>query len=728
KDLINELAALRRRVSDLEGEKLRGKPKDFSLEIKREDDRDLLIDHISDGVFRLNRDGYFTFVNKVIVDRSGISSETFCALHFLDIVMPEDQREAKDKFEKVFAGETVAPFDVTYRVAGDHTITVKVNSSAIYEGGKIVGLQAISRDLTERKLAAEAISENEERFRKMIQNSTDAVSLFSPEGTFLYMSEAIGRILGYHPEEMVGQTWESFVHPDDFSLIANKVADLLEQAGNIETAECRARHRDGSWRWVDIVGSNQVDKPGIGAIILNFRDITERKLAEEAIAAGEHRFQELFENMSSCMAVYAAVGDCGDFIFRDFNKSAEKAEQIDRNDLIGKSLLETFPGVREMGLFDVFQRVWRTGKPEQYPATLYKDGRIEGWKENYVYKLPSGEIVAIYDDVTEHRQAEIAAKESEERFRSLFDRSLECIYSHDLEGNFLDANQSTLDLLGYDREDILSLNFASLLPPEQLPQAMRQLEEIVRGGFQKEIKEYKIRRKDGKYLDFETRASLVYHDGNPQAILGIASDITERKQSVDRLRKAIGATVQAMAVVVETRDPYTAGHQRRVADLARSIASVMGLSASQIDGIRTAASIHDIGKISIPAEILSKPSKLSDTEFSLIKLHPQSGYDILKDIEFPWPVARIVLEHHERIDGLGYPNGLRGEEILLESRIISLADVVEAIASHRPYRPSLGIDLALEEIANNRGTQFDPGAVDACLRLFNEKGYKFLGD
>jgi PAS domain S-box-containing protein len=322
----------------------------------------------------------------------------------------------------------------------------------------------------------------------------------------------------------------------------------------------------------------------------------------------------------------------------------------------------------------------------------------------------------------------VAAKESEERFRSLFDRSLECIYSYDLEGNFLDANQSTLDLLGYDREDIPSMNFASLLPPEQLPQALQQLEEIVGGVLQKETIEFKIRRKDGEYLDFEVRSSLVYHDGTPYAIMGIARDITERKQSVERLRKAVGATVQAMAVVVETRDPYTAGHQRRVADLARSIASEMGLSKNQIDGIRTAASIHDIGKISIPTEILSKPAKLSDTEFSLIKIHPQSGYDILKDIEFPWPVARMVLEHHERMDGSGYPNGLKGEDILLESRIIAVADVVEAIASYRPYRPALGIRSALEEIAKGRGTKFDPEAVDACLRLFNEKGYTFLGE
>ncbi len=177
--------------------------------------------------------------------------------------------------------------------------------------------------------------------------------------------------------------------------------------------------------------------------------------------------------------------------------------------------------------------------------------------------------------------------------------------------------------------------------------------------------------------------------------------------------------------VVEMRDPYTAGHQRRVADLARSIASEMGLSKDQIDGIRTAGLIHDIGKISVPAEILSRPEKLTNLAFELIKTHAQSGYDILKDIEFPWPIARIVHEHHERMDGSGYPNGLTGDEIFLESRILAVADVVEAIASHRPYRPALGIEKALEEISQNRDILYDPEVVDACLRLFEEKGFKW---
>ena len=199
----------------------------------------------------------------------------------------------------------------------------------------------------------------------------------------------------------------------------------------------------------------------------------------------------------------------------------------------------------------------------------------------------------------------------------------------------------------------------------------------------------------------------------------------EREQGVDRLRKALGGTVRAIASLVETRDPYTAGHQRRVADLARTIATEMGLESDRIEGLRIAGMIHDIGKIAVPAEILSKPTKLTEIEFSLIKHHVQAGYDILKDIEFSWPVARIVLEHHEKMNGSGYPQGLSGDRLLIESRIIAVADVVEAIASHRPYRPGLGIDKALDEITKNRGTLYDAEVVDVCLKLFQEKGFCF---
>jgi HD-GYP domain-containing protein (c-di-GMP phosphodiesterase class II) len=221
------------------------------------------------------------------------------------------------------------------------------------------------------------------------------------------------------------------------------------------------------------------------------------------------------------------------------------------------------------------------------------------------------------------------------------------------------------------------------------------------------VQQFRVICKDGSIKWADSKAVVVSWDNKP-ATLNFIDEVTERKKveetlnrSFSQLRKALGATVQAIAVMVETRDPYTAGHQRRVADLARSLAGEMNLLRDQVDGIR-----------------------MTDIEFTLIKTHPQSGYDILKDMDFPWPIARMVLEHHERINGSGYPHGLTGDQLLIESRVLTVADVVEAMASHRPYRAGLGIEEALQEIEKNRGVLYDRNAVDACLRLFREKNFK----
>ena len=207
---------------------------------------------------------------------------------------------------------------------------------------------------------------------------------------------------------------------------------------------------------------------------------------------------------------------------------------------------------------------------------------------------------------------------------------------------------------------------------------------------------------------------------------------TERREAEDQLRhsleklhQAVEETVQAMALTVETRDPYTAGHQQRVAKFACAIGTEMGLAEDQIEGIRLAALIHDIGKLYIPVEFLSKPGGLSEIEFAIIKEHCRVGYEILKSIEFPRPVSQTVLQHHERMDGSGYPNGLEGDEILVDARILAVADVVEAMVSHRPYRPALGVEAALDEINQNRNVLYDPEPVSACVELLGPKRFAF---
>lgn len=200
---------------------------------------------------------------------------------------------------------------------------------------------------------------------------------------------------------------------------------------------------------------------------------------------------------------------------------------------------------------------------------------------------------------------------------------------------------------------------------------------------------------------------------------------TQQKQHETVLHQSLVDSIQAIATTLELRDPYTAGHQRRVATLASAIGEEMGLSPHQIEGMHLAASIHDVGKIRVPAEILNRPGKLMPLELELIRTHAQSGYDIVKDVRFPWPIARIIVEHHERVDGSGYPNGRHGDQLLLESKIVTVADVVEAMTSHRPYRPGLGLDAALEHVAEYRGVWYDAAVVDACLRLFREDRFRF---
>ncbi|MGB2906308.1 MAG: HD domain-containing phosphohydrolase [Candidatus Aminicenantaceae bacterium] len=258
-------------------------------------------------------------------------------------------------------------------------------------------------------------------------------------------------------------------------------------------------------------------------------------------------------------------------------------------------------------------------------------------------------------------------------------------------------------------------------------------DKILKGQRFKIASEVLLRSKTGAKTHVHQNAAPIREEsGEISGIVLAFSDITrsklaegELKKSWEQQRSAMEGTVQAMAYTIETRDPYTAGHQRRVTKLACAIAEEMKLSENQMEGVRLAGGLHDLGKIYVPAEILAKPGKLSPVEYNIIQTHPQVGYDILKSIEFPWPIADFVLQHHERLDGSGYPNGLKGDGISMEARILAVADVIEAMASHRPYRAALTIETALDEIQGNQGSKYDSQVVDACLKVFKNKKFDF---
>ncbi|MCX6560753.1 MAG: HD domain-containing protein [Candidatus Aminicenantes bacterium] len=297
---------------------------------------------------------------------------------------------------------------------------------------------------------------------------------------------------------------------------------------------------------------------------------------------------------------------------------------------------------------------------------------------------------------------------------------------------FVVFNRAGEELLGYDRKALLGKSDLNLFPPEQAAQFMaRDREAMIEHGVVDIPEEPILTAKKGLRLLHTKKVAIFGADGTAKYLLGISEDITEQKKAEKELReslaslsKALNGTIHVLSAVSEIRDPYTAGHQRRVGRLAQSIAREMGLAPARVEGIRVGGVIHDIGKLAIPAEILSKPTRLSKVEFDLIKSHAQIGYDILRDIDFAWPIAEMARQHHERLDGSGYPQGLKGEAILLDARILAVADVIEAMASHRPYRPAVGIEAALEEIEKNKGLLYDSDAVSACLRLFREQDFR----
>jgi len=327
-------------------------------------------------------------------------------------------------------------------------------------------------------------------------------------------------------------------------------------------------------------------------------------------------------------------------------------------------------------------------------------------------------------------------RESEEQFRALSENAPDIIYTLDTEGVCTYVNPAWERILGHPKESVPGLYMIDFVKKEDVGTVVSAFNEIRESRKRVTDLYGTIMHKDGSERLFNmSGAPNTDSGGKVTGVVGTFKDVTDLKKSEAELRTSIQkqksmivSTIEVISNIVESRDPYTAGHQKRVADLAVAIARELGYSDERVESIRMGSLIHDIGKIHIPAEILSKPGKLSDIEFNFMKTHPAQGYDILKRADFIQVIATMVYQHHERIDGSGYPNGIKGDEILPESRIIAVADTVEAMASHRPYRAALGINAAFDEIKKRSGHSYDADVVDACLRLFMEKGFEFRKD
>jgi PAS domain S-box-containing protein/putative nucleotidyltransferase with HDIG domain len=596
-------------------------------------------------------------------------------------------------------------------------------------------------DITASKDAEAALRHSEERYRRIYEEGPLGMSTAGEDFRFLTANRAFSQMLGYSVEELSLLTFMDITHPDHIAGDKASILALLRDEIPVYRTEKRYVHKDGRVVWGALTVTAIRDKDGRFLYFLAMIvDITQERQAEESLRESERRYRSLADSLPT--AVYEAdlagrLTYVNRAAFEWFGYSIE-------DDVEGRGALDMLVEADRLRAGGNFRRILSDGSASsgEYTA-LRKDG------STFPVMVTSSPIThdgrpdglrGILVDISERKRAENELTKSSNLLRAVVDSTPDWIFVKDTDHRYVMVNKSYARALNLEPLDLIGREDMEFWPKELcLDDPSRGIKGwhsddlAVLSGATIHNPDNTAVLADGTARDFDTfKIPLQGPSGEVYGVLGYSRDVTERKKyeetmrkSLERAEKVLRSTVQALETVIEYRDPYTAGHQEKVTTLACALAEEIGLSSEKVDNIRFGGLLHDLGKIYVPAEILSKPGKLTEFEFGILKTHPQVGYDILKNIDFPIEVTAMVAQHHERIDGSGYPRGLKGDEICIEAKCLAVADVVEAMSSHRPYRPALGIDAALDEIAKKKGIYYDEAVAEACLWLFKQKGFRF---
>lgn len=594
----------------------------------------------------------------------------------------------------------------------------------------------IIRDTSERKQAVDALRQSRHLLQTIVENTPIRVFWKDRDLRYLGCNTLFAKDAGRtSPDELIGKT--------DFELAWKDQAELYRADDQAVIASGKPKlgyeepqtTPDGNTIWLRTSkvplyeGDNQI----IGVLGI-YEDITECKQAEDAVEREQHRLEAILSTSGDGIHILDAEG-----LLVDANGTFLNMLGYDRT-AIGR--MHCYDWDAQLGEEIIRGNIKKlmTGHEPMRIETKHRrsDGGIIDVDINARSFEFGGQcyICASSRDITGHNQSERALRESEARLNLALEAARIGIWDWDVKHDLWYATPTYFTMLGYEPEEGPSDRAVWLdrSHPDDREVVSGKIGKVLCGSDAIYQYEARVRHADGAYRWVSVWGKTVANDetGRASRLRGVRIDITERKlmeqgnlEANARTNKALEDTIIAIAATLEQRDPYTAGHQRRVAELACAIGVEMGLPAEVIKGLHFGSLIHDIGKVSVPTEILAKPGHITSIELDLIKTHAEVGYEIIKGIAFPWPVADMVYQHHEHLDGSGYPQGLKGDQIRLEARILAVADVVEAMSANRPYRPGLGLDEALNEIMRCRGTQLDPEAVDACLRLVNEQGFVF---
>lgn len=593
-------------------------------------------------------------------------------------------------------------------------------------------------DMTSRKKSEKAQRESEEKYRTILETTEEGYYEIDLAGNFTFFNDPVCKLLGYSRKELMGMNNRDYTDKETSKKVFQAFNKVFRTGKSTKEFDWQIIRKDGTKRYIEQSASLQKDASGkpIGFRGI-FHDITQRKKTEELLKHSEEKYRLLADHVKDQVWLMDM-----DLKITYISPSVEKTTGYTLDDLKKIPLDKLLTPVSSQEAINIYSEALPKAMADPTYSMnnlveleiLRKNGKILWMESSFSFiRDENGKPLSVLGegrDITERKRIEYSLKKSEENFRHSLDDSPLGVRIVSSNGETLYANKAIMDIYGYSSIDELrNTPLHKRYTPDSIAKFLLRKEKRDRGEIGPSEYEISIFRKDGEIRYVHALRKEIFWNGTKQSQV-IYQDITERRQAeqklketLDTLRKSIRTTIQVLGIASEARDPYTAGHQRRVADLARAIATEMKLPIDVIEGIRMAGAIHDIGKISIPSEILCKPTMLTDLEYSLVKSHCQYSYDIIKDVESPWPLADIVYQHHERVDGSGYPQKLKHDNILMESRILAVADVVEAIMSYRPYRPALGLDIALAEIENNAGVLYDQDVAKACLHLFREKNF-----
>ena len=684
-----------------------------------------LFDDAPVGVYRSTVDGRVLIANPALVRMLGYGSqEELLALNIESGYTPDSPRSEFQR--RVHAAGEIQGYETRWRRKDGTILHVRENARALKDArGAILGYEGTVEDISEHIKALEALRESEERYRQLFEKSPMGIYRTSVDGRFLMANPAMLRMLGYDSLEELAHInlLEQGYHPDT---PRREFQERVHAEGEVRGYEAKWTGKDGSAIYIREYARMIRDPRGNPvAYEGTVEDITPLMESQEKIRKTMETLEGIFQVLPDLyfhMTSDGTVVNCMAGQSDDLYVSPEK--------FLGKKMQDVLPGPVGRRIL----RAIRDTLKRRARVTIEYPLPIEGAERHFEMRLiplRGEEVIAVVHNITNRKLAETALLESENRFRTLAESALIGVYLIQV-GTFRYVNPSLAQMLGCTPEALVDRSsLTDLAHPQEADRVEAHVKQCLTGTHPQGRLTFRAVRKDGTVLICEALMRRIEILGR-SAVMGTLLDITEQERARDTLEEnvrslehTVSGVIQAMIKVVEVRDPYTAGHQQRVAELATAIAAELKLEPPQVRCVRMAAMIHDIGKTYIPAEILSKPGELSPIEIEMIKTHPRFGHDIIQSIEFPGPIARIILQHHERLDGSGYPGGLRGGEILLEAKILMVADVVEAMASHRPYRSGHGVPKALQEITLMRGRYYDPDVVDACLALFKEKNFEF---